>query len=313
MNYHKGFIVPLLLALIALLLAGGAYVYVQKNQTNQLVTGNVALPQATSTTPTSNSQTADWKTYTNVQYGFSFKYPNNYSNTDPSSSLALASAPQALFNLAVKDGDIMQVYVLNKVFDPTNIQSLYGKIQNPEMLTIDNKDAYGFGNADAGCSQKVIEMALGRQTLKFSFSSCEGNKAPFLGSDLQNQILSTFKFIQTTSTTQAGIVVTSPKPNELVKLPITVHGQINGNGWIANEGETGLVQVFDANGKAISSVAILTATTDWLKLPTSFQTMVGDRQMMSYITTPTGYLKFTSKEEQNGQTQLTFIVPIRFK
>jgi hypothetical protein len=122
---------------------------------------------------------------------------------------------------------------------------------------------------------------------------------------------------QTTSPAQtndvAGIAVTSPKPNELVKLPITVQGQINGNGWVANEGETGWVQVFDANGKAISSVAILTATTDWLKLPTSFQTMVGDRQMMSYIQTDTGYLKFMSKAEKNSETSKTFMVQVRFK
>lgn len=85
-NYTKGFIAPLLLALIALLLiGGGAYVYTQKKQENPPMTGNVTLPQATSTTrttkqansttQTSSSQTTDWKTYTNNQYGFSIKYP----------------------------------------------------------------------------------------------------------------------------------------------------------------------------------------------------------------------------------------------
>lgn len=163
----------------------------------------------------------------------------------------------------------------------------------------------------------IAILLVGGGTYVYSVQKNQENQ-PATGSVTLPQATSTIPTTkQTTSTTQtsdvAGIVVISPEPNELVKLPITVHGQINGNGWVANEGETGLVQVFDANGKAISSVAILTATTDWLKLPTSFQTMVGDRQMMSSITTPTGYLKFTSKAEQNGQTQLTFIVPIRFK
>lgn len=65
---HKGFIAPLLLALVALLLiGGGVYVYVQSKQTNQPIT-------ATSTTQTSNSQTATWKTYQNDK-GFEIKYP----------------------------------------------------------------------------------------------------------------------------------------------------------------------------------------------------------------------------------------------
>lgn len=62
MNCHKGFISPLLLALIALLLiGGGTYVYVQKNQTNQSAT----------------TQTSDWKTYTNTQYGYTLNYPED--------------------------------------------------------------------------------------------------------------------------------------------------------------------------------------------------------------------------------------------
>ena len=58
----KGFIAPLLLALIALLLiGGGAYVYVQNKEISQ----NVVV------------QNSDWKTYANSQYGFEFQYKNN--------------------------------------------------------------------------------------------------------------------------------------------------------------------------------------------------------------------------------------------
>ena len=64
---QKGFISPLLLALIAVLvIGGGAYVYVEKKQ------GNRPMAQ------TSNSQMADWKTYANSLYGFSFRYPSNF-------------------------------------------------------------------------------------------------------------------------------------------------------------------------------------------------------------------------------------------
>lgn len=58
---QKGFIAPLLLALIAILLiGGGTYVYMQKKQVSQPVA----------------EQTSGWKTYTNTQYGFEVKYPS---------------------------------------------------------------------------------------------------------------------------------------------------------------------------------------------------------------------------------------------
>jgi hypothetical protein len=62
MNYHyirqaqykKGFIAPLILIIVAVLvLGGGAYVYTQQKPINPPVTENVALPQATSTAQTS--------------------------------------------------------------------------------------------------------------------------------------------------------------------------------------------------------------------------------------------------------------------
>lgn len=75
MKSHKGFIVPLLLIIIAILVVGGGvYVYTQKKQ------ANLPLPQAISTTPMTNqttsiAQVSDLKTYTNYAFGFSIKIP----------------------------------------------------------------------------------------------------------------------------------------------------------------------------------------------------------------------------------------------
>ena len=77
---QKGFIAPLLLILLAVLLvSGGAYVYMQKNQASQSVTTNPAT-QTTSTTQTSDSQIIDWVTYKDADYtnnknNFTFDYP----------------------------------------------------------------------------------------------------------------------------------------------------------------------------------------------------------------------------------------------
>ncbi len=110
-----------------------------------------------------------------------------------------------------------------------------------------------------------------------------------------------------------GIIVTSPKANELVQLPLTVQGYINGNGWFANEGEAGSVQVLDANGKAVSNVAVLMTTTDWLKLPTRFEAIVGDREMTSSIQTATGFISISSEGEKDGDQLSSIAIPIRFR
>ncbi|MBI2409455.1 hypothetical protein HYV30_00215 [Candidatus Kaiserbacteria bacterium] len=71
MNYSRGFIAPVVLIILAvLLLGGGAYVWTSQNASPQLdaIKNFFANEQAT-------SQIADWQTYRNEQYGFEFKYP----------------------------------------------------------------------------------------------------------------------------------------------------------------------------------------------------------------------------------------------
>ena len=112
---------------------------------------------------------------------------------------------------------------------------------------------------------------------------------------------------------EKGITVTSPTPNELVKLPITVSGSVNGNGWFANESVVGTAEIFDANGKSISNKEILKATTDWLILPTQFSAVVGDREMMAYIQTDTGVVRIKNQGAKDGDATQTVEIPVRFR
>ncbi|MDO8604009.1 MAG: hypothetical protein Q7K40_01185, partial [bacterium] len=66
-NSQKGFIVPVLLALIAtLLVGGGTYIYIHNKTANQLEDASFA------------AQTVGWKTYSNTTSGVTFKYPPNW-------------------------------------------------------------------------------------------------------------------------------------------------------------------------------------------------------------------------------------------
>ncbi len=83
-NNNKGFIAPILLAIIALLvIGGGVYIYQNKKEKVPAVVdteiqqpGQVQQQTDTKTSPVNTqTDTSNWKTYTNAQYGFEFKYP----------------------------------------------------------------------------------------------------------------------------------------------------------------------------------------------------------------------------------------------
>jgi hypothetical protein len=114
---------------------------------------------------------------------------------------------------------------------------------------------------------------------------------------------------------QFGIVIEQPTINEDVQLPITVKGYLSGVGvgWTAFEGVAGSVQVFDANNKAISGRVPLQATTDWMKPVVHFETIVGDREMMSHLTTQTGFLIFKNENTKGDPADdKEFRLPIKF-
>ncbi len=111
-----------------------------------------------------------------------------------------------------------------------------------------------------------------------------------------------------------GLYVYEPVMNQEVRLPITVTGNIDGGGgWTAFEGVAGSVQVFDANGKAVSERTPLQATTDWMQPKVYFEAMVGDRQTMSNLNTQTGYLLFRNDNPKGDPSEdKEFRLPIKF-
>ena len=82
---------------------------------------------------------------------------------------------------------------------------------------------------------------------------------------------------------EGKIVINSPQKGELISSPLSISGQINGDGWSGFERQAGTVKLLDENGKVLGT-AILVPTTDWMRLPTKFKAT----------------LKFSSPKAQSG-------------
>ncbi|TSC92370.1 MAG: hypothetical protein CEN89_735 [Candidatus Berkelbacteria bacterium Licking1014_7] len=82
--------------IVAIVFGGGAYAYVNNKATkekddlnaqitelqSQVSSAAIATTTPSSTTSATADATANWKTYTNSTYGFSFKYPSDWTATE---------------------------------------------------------------------------------------------------------------------------------------------------------------------------------------------------------------------------------------
>lgn len=143
MNYQRGFISPLLLALIALLLiGGGAYVYVQNRLANQsLVTVN---------TP----QTSDWKTCENKQLGFRVQYPNDWAIWYPDDSQGGADRPPIELE-SCSDTDNGQVTLAPRW---SNGQNIWANIHVCDLACMDTTIYKGVTTLDEFLAKNPFEV-----------------------------------------------------------------------------------------------------------------------------------------------------------
>ncbi|OGZ01917.1 MAG: hypothetical protein A2946_02675 [Candidatus Liptonbacteria bacterium RIFCSPLOWO2_01_FULL_53_13] len=157
--------------------------------------------------------TIGWKTYTNTQYGFEFRYPINWK-------AAQHDTPESLAFLG--EGGGIGINVLKRKFDSSNVTGVYGKIEKPLLVKIGVQDGYEYGEADAGCRNRSIQTGLTDVTLRVFFSSCEGDANPILDNPtLMNQILSTFKFI---SPSQSSVIYRNDQYKFEIPLPASWKG-----------------------------------------------------------------------------------------
>lgn len=114
---------------------------------------------------------------------------------------------------------------------------------------------------------------------------------------------------QTVIAPTAGITVNSPKPNETVSAPLKITGVVTGNGWAGFEGQVGTVKLLDSAGKELAQ-GVLTATTEWTTLPTSFETSITFKSFFDSV----GTLVFHNENPSGDPARdKTFILPINVK
>ncbi len=84
----------------------------------------------------------------------------------------------------------------NQLFDPAHIEGMYGRIENPEPVTIDQRTWYAYTWGDAGATARIYMTNLPTGTLRVSFGSTPDEEVyPIVyDTQLQTEILKTFSF-----------------------------------------------------------------------------------------------------------------------
>lgn len=213
-NNQKGFIAPILLAIIALLvIGGGAYIYQNKKvevsvpidvETQQI---NQIGQQTNIQTSPVNTQTnnLNWKTYINNQYGFEFSYPKDWEINVQSSRIGLNSSEnQKVLEQADKEikagkrlegvPDNISIIIDNKSLFNQTLEQYVQKnknsgFRNPEKIFISDLPAYkGFLDGLFTGDSILFEHS------GYLFNIVATNESVGMNKELTNKILSTFKF-----------------------------------------------------------------------------------------------------------------------
>ncbi len=138
--------------------------------------------------------TSTWKTYTNTQYGFEFKYPGELIETNNTDKVS--------FSLDLRDYDSKLVLSFIIGLDTKQVKTIAAKIKNSgikEGMQIGNRVSY------FDCRFSCDENNITNSTSLVIYDFPTEGQAVFIGygnnnSTLARQVLSTFKFTNKTET-----------------------------------------------------------------------------------------------------------------
>ena len=163
---------------VLLSLSAVVFLYYQNQQLKSMLASYTSPTTKPQPTPTSDP-TANWKTYTNKQYGFTFKYPSDWEDVSKSDAIA---NPNREFMLQTSNKEFVNGTVFDK-YDSTFVEQPWSK-----------------------------QLKLGQtKSLVVTYVNSIGPGSKGGEKDLPtfNQILSTFEFSSETSSSSATIKPTS--------------------------------------------------------------------------------------------------------
>lgn len=196
MTKRGNILLPLISAVVLVALLAAGYLFWQNQQ---LQTTNSLAPTPTETPI--QDETANWKTYENKEYGYSFRYPNNWKIEDLSPNGKLQSVLVRGFLEKTQNNTSVMVRVENKntTCFPTDIKCYS---QN-ELETYESGGNNGllvdsFLPAPGGqdTSQKLRVVFFENNNLLYSLSQQRAAKDEGILLKQFDQILSTFKFFE---------------------------------------------------------------------------------------------------------------------
>lgn len=184
--------VPALLVILLLLLSAAGYLYYQNQQLKTMLASYQPTPTPlVSPKPTAQADdpTANWKTYTNLKYGYSIKYPLGFSTEQivAESQSEANTISRSFFVFQTGSSSPYEERYIN--FEFTDIEPSYD--QGTVTQTILN-----------GYSVKKVVLP----NMSFDIYSIKNSEGNFIEvyvsnnstrSAIANQILSTFKFLDT--------------------------------------------------------------------------------------------------------------------
>lgn len=206
----KGF-VPIILVLVVVILvglAGGAYLLLRPNATSKsqtVVTQIKPSPVVSPTPAASTDETANWKTYTDPYYNFTLKYPSNWYTSklprypDTEYETEFTEIP---YDQIIPGGEnpktgkgvtSLSVSINNSGIPSRSNPYDNGRSDNPTLhdITLNSYKGWRSWNIHGTDFVTLINPHGGYASLAFGYFQLNS----YIESPIFNQILSTFRFI----------------------------------------------------------------------------------------------------------------------
>jgi len=265
-NSQKGFAMPVILILVALLvIGGGAYVYMQNKQANQPATPS-SPTQATSTMQTSVSQTADWKTYIDPDNRFSLEYPSTLTISSEKSSHNQVDTVRFLSSPSLAS-TVIQVGIFSTSSRWPDLKTLV----NDQYLMSKggNTPVPIFKVVSGGLKLQDVGLVAGSHLFVGQLNSSKFIVFSFKDENLVDKVLSSFKSFVATQTasgtpiTLTTIDICSPLLKDASTLLFTDN---NNKTWTVDYRNASFSEYSLTTGRVQGADGLLKTTLqDWLK------------------------------------------------